>query len=191
MFGQVPAPGEMPHSCHRHLTEQEAVMVAELYRNDEAEMNRLVAAERLQTPACWDWPVADEDLVRADGVREIGDLGSAYVAATRLLRAWQAGRCAICGCPEPASVLDHDHATGLIRGRLCRSCNLLEGFAGDPEDPCVLYRTRNPASMLGIKMPYYSPFTGWAEPEPNRLVDLDRSPGYLLAAYLADGDDEG
>lgn len=28
----------------------------------------------------------------------------------------------------------------------------------------------------------------WAEPEPSRIAALDRSPGYLLATYLADGD---
>ena len=185
MFGQPVPAIEIPHSCHQHLTEQEAAAVAALYEEDRAETERLIAAEH-GPPACWDWPVTDANLEQAARVREIGDLGDAYFAAARLLRAWQAGRCAVCGGVRSDDVLDHDHVTGLIRGRLCQSCNLLEGFAGDPEDPCVLYRTRNPASMLGIKMLYYSPFTGWAEPEPDLPPELDRSPGYLLATYLAD-----
>ena len=186
MFHQPPPVIEMPHSCWRHLTEQEAAAATELYREAQAELERLIAAE-CRPPACWDWPVADKILKQAALIRDISDQGEAYVAATRLLRDWQAGRCAICGGAESADVLDHAHATGLIRGRLCQSCNLLEGFASDPEDPCVLYRARNPASMLGITMLYYSPFTGWAEPEPEREAELDRSPGYLLATYLADG----
>ena len=187
LLGQ-PAPAiEIPRSCRQHMTEQEAAAVDGIYEDDRAETERLTDAER-RPPACWDWPVTDTHLEQSARVREIGDLGDAYVAATRLLRHWQAGRCAVCGGPESAEVLDHDHVTGLMRGRLCQSCNLLEGFASDPEDPCVLYRTRNPATILGVKMLYHSPFTGWAEPEPDRPPEHDRSPGYALADYLA-GDD--
>lgn len=57
------------------------------------------------------------------------------------LLAEQGGRCGICpavtatraearpGYPYPPTTwaLDHDHATGFIRGVLCRSCNTLLG----------------------------------------------------------------
>lgn len=176
----------MPPSCWQHLTEEEAAFAEALYLKDREERALEALADR-KPPTCWSWPVTDAHLERARLIRKCADLGDAYVAATRLIREWQQGRCAVCGGARCDEVLDHDHATGLIRGRLCQSCNLLEGFASDPEDPCVLYRTRNPATMLGVRMLYYSRFTGWAEPEPEREINLDRSPGYLLATYLADG----
>ncbi len=54
----------------------------------------------------------------------------------------QGGRCAICGGPPIArwGVLgvDHDHATGKVRGLLCDPCNTLLGLAKD--DAAVLDR---------------------------------------------------
>jgi hypothetical protein len=46
----------------------------------------------------------------------------------------QGGKCAICGRPEPANRMldvDHDHATGDVRGLLCTSCNRVLGHAHD------------------------------------------------------------
>jgi hypothetical protein len=51
----------------------------------------------------------------------------------RLVRL-QEGLCAICGEPpmpgESLSV-DHDHETGMVRGLLCRHCNIGLGKLGD------------------------------------------------------------
>ena len=51
-----------------------------------------------------------------------------------ILRA-QGGCCAACGSCSPGSKYgwhtDHDHATGEVRGILCRACNALLGMLGD------------------------------------------------------------
>lgn len=46
----------------------------------------------------------------------------------------QKGHCATCS--KEASVIDHDHETGRIRGLLCQGCNLALGHAKD--NPLIL-----------------------------------------------------
>ena len=61
----------------------------------------------------------------------------------------QDGRCAVCGdaAKNPLALrIDHDHATGRIRGLLCNACNLGLGLLGDSETTlkgAILYRARN------------------------------------------------
>lgn len=46
----------------------------------------------------------------------------------------QGGSCAICGCDFSGEVkpnIDHCHATGKVRGILCRKCNSVLGLADD------------------------------------------------------------
>ena len=65
----------------------------------------------------------------------------------------QGGVCAICAQPETATrrgevkalSVDHDHATGAIRGLLCQNCNTAIGLLGDnPErlQAAISYLTR-------------------------------------------------
>jgi len=56
------------------------------------------------------------------------------------LVAAQHGVCAICGQPPSGRTIkdrrlavDHDHLTGMVRGILCRPCNLIIGFIDDDE----------------------------------------------------------
>lgn len=56
-----------------------------------------------------------------------------------LMLSVQGGRCAGCSRPfndDRRDCVDHDHATGRVRGLLCRDCNLALGSVGD--DPAVL-----------------------------------------------------
>src|SRR5512146_139517 len=50
----------------------------------------------------------------------------------------QDGKCAVCGKHQSALgralYVDHNHATGEIRGLLCRHCNLILGMAHDDSD---------------------------------------------------------
>lgn len=52
----------------------------------------------------------------------------------RFREAKQQTECIICG--DPATVIDHDHKTGHIRGALCHTCNAGLGFFRD--DPVLL-----------------------------------------------------
>jgi hypothetical protein len=55
----------------------------------------------------------------------------------------QGGNCAICHALEADQFkgvfhVDHCHATGAVRGLLCRGCNHMLGVVGD--DPAILQR---------------------------------------------------
>lgn len=78
-----------------------------------------------------------------------GDYGRLYLSQGR--------RCAICGRANGATrklSVDHDHATGLVRGLLCRPCNdILGHLRDDPEAArrMVNYLLDPPAVRLGIR----------------------------------------
>jgi hypothetical protein len=79
-----------------------------------------------------------------------------------MLRA-QDGRCAICRTPEPGGPhnawhVDHDHATGVIRGLLCARCNLGLGYFLDSQEHLT-------SAVLYL-----------AEPRPDAPVIPDRAP---------------
>ena len=70
------------------------------------------------------------------------------------LMAIQGGKCAICQIATGASrrlSVDHDHATGRVRGLLCRPCNTLLGHLRDDTKAiqrAYFYLTQPPASKL-------------------------------------------
>jgi hypothetical protein len=70
------------------------------------------------------------------------------------LREHQGKGCAICR-QERTLVVDHDHATGLIRGLICAHCNVSEG-AGLDQPWMVEYRANPPAARIGLVVKYGS-----------------------------------
>lgn len=65
----------------------------------------------------------------------------------------QDGECPICGLPVDAPCLDHSHkrhtkGTGLVRGVLCRSCNVL---LGKIENNCTRYKVSHKALPLVLR----------------------------------------
>ena len=59
----------------------------------------------------------------------------------------QGGLCALCQLPLPLAqaVLDHDHATGLVRGTIHRSCNSLLGTV---ENNCKRFGVQHLSAFL-------------------------------------------
>ncbi len=75
---------------------------------------------------------------RRGNLRKYGITEATYVA----LLAQQGGRCAICGRERPNGKghhfhVDHDHASGRLRGLLCHSCNI--GIGNLQEDERILH----------------------------------------------------
>jgi Recombination endonuclease VII len=77
--------------------------------------------------------------------------------AYAMLALWHRGRCAICDhIPARGGLIrDHNHASGLIRGLLCRECNTAEGRS----DSWLFrnYRHRPPSTILAIEVLYLPP----------------------------------
>jgi hypothetical protein len=138
-------------ACKNHLTVEEQAQLNEL--NKAAQEQHTWARDVGWPPACWSWPIteADRDMVARDS--SIG-----------LLR-WQADRCGICGSPWGHLVTDHDHYTTLIRGELCRGCNIAE--AVNPAAVFRYWRERPAAALFGLAERYLDPATGeYARPKP-------------------------
>lgn len=101
----------------------------------------------LDEPACWSWPVPERP-------------GRGEAALLR----WHANRCGICGDEATGRNRhrDHDHETGLLRGLLCRGCNLHEGHCARRSCVCARWRERNSATILGISVMFKGTDSSWA-----------------------------
>ena len=164
-------------ACHQHATQDERTD-AELREmsNPLSWQNIIFQAPLHQRdyPACWDWPA-----VVATSSEEFVD--------------WHKGRCAVCGDDGRRLVVDHCHDTGLVRGYLCRSCNVLEGTGTN--DIFEDYRLRPPAVILRWAQPYWfavptlapADAAGFALPDAELVDVMGPRPDdpALAAAYLA------
>jgi len=65
----------------------------------------------------------------------------------------QGGVCAICGTAPKRPCIDHDHATGRVRGILCHPCNvLLPGVERSAwRSKAQAYLSRNAAACEGVE----------------------------------------
>lgn len=87
-----------------------------------------------------------------------------------LMRAWQDGRCALCGFRD-SLVKDHCHVSGLVRGFLCPSCNVTEGKS---DHNLASWRSgTTPAALMGIEEVYINPVTGTPLPRYAATSDAD------------------
>ncbi len=85
-----------------------------------------------------EWRMANVKTVRHSTLRK--KYGVTKEAFDSLL-ARQDGRCAICNVQiedDARTHVDHDHVTSLVRGLLCRSCNLGLGHFKDSEERLAL-----------------------------------------------------
>lgn len=178
-------------ACKKHLTPEEHAARQEVE-------DRISGIQAGAEPACWSWalPPAPEDLIRTF-LEQPGldaELVRPYVFGDILaFEEFHDGRCAICGVTGDHLVEDHDHSTGMIRGKLCRRCNVQEGVSNHPL--FWKYRARNPASILGVQLSYTGigwvdgvPVGGWAAyrrregrrgPETDESVWIDNAVNYL------------
>lgn len=100
-------------------------------------------ASEIQSAATRRWYMKNRDAQLEKSRRQRFDSYGLTQDEYEALLAMQGGLCAICRHPETARhqsgqvrslAVDHDHATGLVRGLLCTNCNHgLGKFKDDPE----------------------------------------------------------
>jgi hypothetical protein len=150
-----------PGMCARHLTAEQRA------ERDERQIIDYLDAFGgwflLGDPACWSWRIPAETAeCLARWKRPQGEMSAAEHVGLFgwAMRLYDQNRCSVCNQPGPR-VEDHDHATGLVRGWLCRSCNASEGMNRGPDTIWARYRERNPYSILGVEVPYSG--IGWED----------------------------
>lgn len=96
-----------------------------------------------ERPVFLDWPTHD--------------LPSKCPPSLYLVSMWHLDECAICGS-RGYTLVDHDHATHMTRGMLCRSCNSREGALHG--GAYAMWREGcNPGRIYGLAEEYWSTFT--------------------------------
>jgi hypothetical protein len=106
------------------------------------------------------WKKANPDKVRAyqlkHNPRSAAKQYGLTVEAVRALFAAQDGKCGVC-CkampqwPDRRTHIDHDHASGEVRGLLCSSCNRYEGWVRRNGAKLKQYLAAPPArDLLGL-----------------------------------------
>jgi hypothetical protein len=99
-----------------------------------------------------DWREANqgENLKRSYKDYNLRQLYGITLERFETMLAGQGGRCAICRKPFPSALdthVDHDHATGRVRGILCSACN--NGLGRFRDNPAVLRRAASYLERVG------------------------------------------
>lgn len=92
--------------------------------NKEARLARQKASGAVVTPT---------GLTRRAGWDMQSRYGMSEYEYRRRMKA-QGFKCACCSGPFDKICIDHDHVTGVVRGLVCRGCNLMLGHAKDSID---------------------------------------------------------
>jgi Recombination endonuclease VII len=107
---------------------------------------RAIARDRLRA---WRETMTPEERTRYNRNAALKSLYGLTLEAFESMLAAQGGVCAICGSPPGTNggpgigrslSVDHDHATGRIRGLLCHHCNVAIGYFR--EDPALFDKAR-------------------------------------------------
>lgn len=110
---------------------------------------------KYQGPRCrTHWRAESERRKAANHEKRVTETYGLLKGEYALLYAFQGGKCALCrratGASRKLSV-DHDHATGKVRGLLCRPCNTLLGHARDKISffrRCIRYLVTTPYYLM-------------------------------------------
>lgn len=104
----------------------------EVHREDAVARTRTWIEAHREERRAWQvayWATHREEISAHNRLRRYGLTPEAFDS----LLAGQGGVCAICGtgAPKRGWVVDHDHESGVVRGLLCHTCNVVLGYVND------------------------------------------------------------
>jgi Recombination endonuclease VII len=106
----------------------QSIRGARWYQENRERVREMSRANYLRDPAKAKARARKYRLADPDRQRRYADRSRYGVTRDELPQA-----CEVCGTTERLDI-DHDHATGKVRGRLCRSCNYGLGYFKDDPD---------------------------------------------------------
>lgn len=118
--------------CHPGRPHKAKGLCEECYRADWKEKNRLKHNRRAKAYVRDNYEELKPGYRERQLKRDYGLSAFDYL----LLVQGQASRCAICDQHMASPHVDHDHATGAVRGLLCSPCNTGIGLLKDDPDRC-------------------------------------------------------
>jgi hypothetical protein len=113
-------------------------------------------------PRCYShWKARQKEVKAANHEKRVQQTYGLKKGEYAQLYSFQGGLCALCRRATGASrrlSVDHDHATGDVRGLLCRPCNSLLGHSRDRTDyfsRCIEYLNLPPYARMTQGAPFH------------------------------------